>query len=495
MTGTIALYLRQSVARDDQADSLSLQSQEQRLRDYAERHGLDVAGVYRDLDVSGAAESRAGLDALFAHLRRGGVTHVGVYSLSRLARDSYLFLKLLKDLDKLRVQLVSASESTEDRTLVLVMSAFAERERIQISNHVAFAIRQSARQGKITQRLPYGYRRLPGNVVIVHEEEAAVVKRIFARFVAGETTGEIVAALIRDGIPSPGGGHWTHHNLRRLLRNRTYAGEIAISETRDPAGKIRPALVAQGNHPAIVDKSAYAAAQRLLDASGTGRRVAAFPAPWLSGFVWCGACGERAYVMNLPSNPVQPYWIVKCSTYQRSGNRMERSACPGQPIGALRAIEPIARRELAAAVAGLIDPAAAWEAERARIGERVTTRADELRRLIARREDALARAYAAYENGDVTMEHWQGRKRALSAEIEAHRAELATVPAVEPLGRYRADWEMAQGLDADIPLMSDAALRAILTATGARASVDIRAKTVDWRFAGRFGALTGRRLP
>ena len=53
-------------------------------------------------------------------------------------------------------------------------------------------------------KLPYGYV-LDGEVIVIHEERADVVRSIFEYYLAGASLGKIVDMLFAKDIPSPTG--------------------------------------------------------------------------------------------------------------------------------------------------------------------------------------------------------------------------------------------------------------------------------------------------
>ena len=76
-------------------------------------------------------------------------------------------------------------------------------------------------------RVPFGYE-IEGSRLVINEDEAAVVRRIFAEFTRPYFhTGlsEIAADLNADGIPTQRGGRWHASTVRYILSNQVYASE------------------------------------------------------------------------------------------------------------------------------------------------------------------------------------------------------------------------------------------------------------------------------
>ena len=77
-------------------------------------------------------------------------------------------------------------------------------------------------------RVPFGYE-IEGSRLVINEDEAAVVRRIFAEFTRPYFhTGlsEIAADLNADGIPTQRGGRWFASTVRYILGNAVYAEEL-----------------------------------------------------------------------------------------------------------------------------------------------------------------------------------------------------------------------------------------------------------------------------
>ena len=181
---------RQSQRNEDQADSVSLAFQHRRCAEEAERRGDEIVATFDDLDVPGSIEHRSkrlGLHAMMAHLKQSpSIRRAYVYNISRLARDTLYALELVRDLANMKppVELCSTSENIEDPTILAIIAAMASRERTTLSNNVAFAIREQARRGLVTQQPPIGYSRVAG--VLVPNDDAGTVRRIFRAYTSGD---------------------------------------------------------------------------------------------------------------------------------------------------------------------------------------------------------------------------------------------------------------------------------------------------------------------
>jgi len=136
---------------------------------------------------------------------------------------------------KRRGRIVStAGEGTDgdDPTSVLlrrIVDAFSEHERLVIAARTRAALKAKARKGERVGPLPLGYvADLPAKhlrpddetaaKLVPVEEELAVVERIVAAHVAGQSMRAIAAQLTADKVPTKTGrAAWSHSTVQRIL--------------------------------------------------------------------------------------------------------------------------------------------------------------------------------------------------------------------------------------------------------------------------------------
>src|SRR4051794_29681237 len=135
-----ALYMRVSTA--DQKPDL----QDDDLRGYAARAGLDVVQDYCDVAVSGRREGRPQLNALMAAARNHEIDCVLVWKFDRFARSTRHLLTALEEFDHLGVRFVSVqdqidTDSPMGRAMFTIIGAMAELESSLISERVTAGMR------------------------------------------------------------------------------------------------------------------------------------------------------------------------------------------------------------------------------------------------------------------------------------------------------------------------------------------------------------------
>lgn len=82
-------------------------------------------------------------------------------------------------------------------------------------------------------KLPYGYV-LDGEVIVIHEERANVVRSIFEYYLVGASLGKIIDMLFARSVPSPTGNtKWTRAAIDKLLVNKKYIPIVGVNTYMD----------------------------------------------------------------------------------------------------------------------------------------------------------------------------------------------------------------------------------------------------------------------
>ena len=105
---------------------------------------------------------------------------------------------------------------------------------IQKSEAIKSSLRKGFQDGssQMARRKCYGYEVGPDGELTVNPEEAKIVRRIFERYLAGDSLGKIVAGLEKQGIPSPTGRpRWNREAIDKLLSNEKYTGRVMLQKT------------------------------------------------------------------------------------------------------------------------------------------------------------------------------------------------------------------------------------------------------------------------
>ena len=117
---------------------------------------------------------------------------------------------------------------------------------------------------------------------IINEGEAAIVKRIFEMYLAGNTMTEIIRYLNDNGIKSSRRNNYDKNSIRRILTNRRYCGVYTFK------GDSVPSVL-----PRIIDDKTFADVQILMDKNkkAPARAKAIEENYILTTKLFCGYCG------------------------------------------------------------------------------------------------------------------------------------------------------------------------------------------------------------
>jgi site-specific DNA recombinase len=275
----VGIYAR--VSSDAQQARGTIGSQLETLRARIAAEGQVLVAEFVDDGYSGARLDRPGLDRLRDAAETGTIDALWCLSPDRLARSYAYQILILDELASYQVPVrftdAPPLDDPQGRLLVQIQGMIAEHERAKFIERGRRGKLYRAREGEVlSTKVPYGYRRVPRTAhgpahVIVHEPEAAVVRRVFADFLAGVSLRHLAVALSKEGIASPEAKPvWRLSSICRLLSNEAYAGRLYWNRTHtsyDPAlGRNRRTLRPRAEWieipiPAIIDPDILEAAQ------------------------------------------------------------------------------------------------------------------------------------------------------------------------------------------------------------------------------------------
>jgi len=237
---------------------------------------------YDDGGVSGGTLARPALQRLLADIHAGRIDMVVVYKIDRLTRSLADFAKLVDRLDAASCSFVSVTQafntSTSMGRLTLnVLLSFAQFEREVTAERIRDKIAASKQKGLWMGGLPpLGYDPHPDRQhreLVVNEDEAKIVRRLFALYADHHNLRGTAEAAAREGLRSKhhhfasgrrqGGGALSRGQIHKILTNPVYRGLIRHRDKCWP-----------GTHPAIVGEDQWNAVQDLLQAASAKRRGA-----------------------------------------------------------------------------------------------------------------------------------------------------------------------------------------------------------------------------
>ncbi len=137
--------------------------------------------------------------------------------------------------------------------------------------------------------------------MVINEEQAVIVRRIFHMFLQGYTPYTIAYLLTADGVPSPCGCEaWNHQTVRRMLSNEKYKGDALLQKDftvdylrkklKKNEGEL-PQYYVKEDHEPIISPWLFDYVQRRMKERGDipGRYSGVSV---LSSKLECGVCGS-----------------------------------------------------------------------------------------------------------------------------------------------------------------------------------------------------------
>jgi len=129
------------------------------LREYARNRRWKIVGEYVDKGISGASDSRPGLNRLMVDANRRRFDVVAVWKFDRFARSVSHLLRALETLRTLEIEFVSLSESVATSTptgkmVFTVLASLVELERSLIGERVRASLRNAKARGTRLGRPP-----------------------------------------------------------------------------------------------------------------------------------------------------------------------------------------------------------------------------------------------------------------------------------------------------------------------------------------------------
>ena len=204
----VGIYARVSTEAQEARGTIG--SQLETLRAKVAAEGDDLVAEFVDDGFSGARLDRPGLDALRDAAEQGAVEAVWCLSPDRLARSFAYQMLVLDELSRLGV-VVHFTDSPpidndpEARLLVQVQGVIAEYEKAKFAETgtAGQALPGQGWRGAVPKGalwLPARSPRAQGPAhLVVHDQEAAVVRRVFADFVGGASVRGLAVALVGRG--------------------------------------------------------------------------------------------------------------------------------------------------------------------------------------------------------------------------------------------------------------------------------------------------------
>ncbi len=335
----VCAYCRVSTDQEDQQSSYELQMEH--YTNFIRQNELWVfSGIYADEGISGTStKNRTKFQQMIEDCKSGKIDLIITKSISRFARntlDCLNYVRMLKALPSpVGVYFEKENIDTLDaksELLLTILSSLAQDESRNISENVRWAIQKRFQQGKAHCPTAFflGYDTDENGNLVINENQAVTVRRIYKEFLDGNGTNKIASGLTKDKIKTGKGNIvWSANSVYRILRNEKYCGDILMQKrvTLDFLTHKRvvnkghqPQYFIANHHPAIISKEDWNAVQLELDRrynmnskNSKGQRHSNRTV--FSNVLYCGSCGEpfiRRTFTSTRNNEKYLYGSWKC---------------------------------------------------------------------------------------------------------------------------------------------------------------------------------------
>ena len=341
-----ALYIRLSKEDESEGPSQSVQNQESLLREFVQQHRLSVYDTYIDDGWSGTSFDRPAFQRMIADIEAKKVNMVITKALSRLGRDYIMtghYMERYFPEHRVRyISLLDGIDTGVDSTandITPFRAIMNDMYAKDISKKIKSVKRDKQRKGQFIGGKPvYGYKMHPTekNKIVIDEEVAPIVRRIFALALSGMSCRNIATLLNQEGVPTPATyaglpvarpgpytGLWSSERISDMLQNETYIGNmvqgrsVKISYKSKKCLKQNPAnwVVVEGTHEPLVDRETFQKVRMLVNSRRhTRSRTYDF---LLKGLIFCHECGYPLTVLNRKNSKGEDVLYFVCRTYQR----------------------------------------------------------------------------------------------------------------------------------------------------------------------------------
>ncbi len=334
-----AAYAR--VSTDSEEQVTSYEAQVDYYTNYIKsRDDWEFVNIYTDDGISATnTKHREGFRRMIADALDGKIDLIITKSVSRFARNTVDSLTTVRQLKEKGIEIYFEKENiwtldSKGELLITIMSSLAQEESRSISENVTWGQRKRFADGKVC--VPFrrflGYDRGEDGNLVLNEEEAPIIKRIYGMFLQGMTPYGIAKELTKDGILTPAKKkNWSAGTVRSILTNEKYKGDALLQKSytvdfltkkkKVNEGEI-PQYYVENNHEAIIDPAVFDMVQRELEARQAGKNRHS-GTHIFAGKIKCGECGSWYGSKVWHSNSKYRRTVWQCNHKYEDDNRCQ----------------------------------------------------------------------------------------------------------------------------------------------------------------------------
>jgi len=328
----VCSYCRVSTDQMEQRNSFS--AQVEHYTTYIKNNpAWSLAGIYADEALSGKnAAKRPEFMRMVSDAENKKFDLIITKSISRFARNTADCLETVRKLKLLGIGIYFEKESidtltAESELMLSILSSVAEEELNSISQNMRWAYQRRFKNGKhkINTKRFLGYDKDKDGNLIINEEQASIVRRIFKDYLSGLGISRIAKGLDAKNIS--GNTKWAFSTIRDIIKNEKYIGDMLLQKTittdfkkRRNKGEV-PMYYVKNTHQAIISRKDFEKAQELMvERAKSKGNIEGNREKYLKRYVFtstivCGHCGNtyKRHLDNCGNAAESACWV--CSTY------------------------------------------------------------------------------------------------------------------------------------------------------------------------------------
>lgn len=280
----VVLYARVS-SKDQEKEGFSIPAQLELLRGYASKNNMIILQEYEDVETA-KCQGRTKFNEMVKFLKNSkDCKTIIVEKTDRLYRNLPDYITL--DNMPLSIHFVkegctiSPESHSSEKFIHLIKVAMARQYIQNLGEEVKKGLKQKAKEGYVTGKQPYGYKKIDKRACVIDEVTALYVKRAFELYSKGDVSLRALGnKLYQEGLIYKQNQNIAHKTqLEHILKNPFYYGVISFM------GEIY-----EGKHEPLITKELFDLTQLAFRKDNKPKHMIAKNFLF-AGMIKCSKCG------------------------------------------------------------------------------------------------------------------------------------------------------------------------------------------------------------
>lgn len=344
-------------------ESLSITNQRNLLLQFLNKTEYKLGDIYIDDGYSGSNFNRPDYKRMIKDVESGKINMIITKDLSRLGRDYVEIGNLLERyFPEKNVRYIAIDDDIDtfldnhNNDITPFKSILNDMYARDISKKAKSSIKSRQKEGLyISGRGLFGYDIDPDNKhhLIINEEQAAIVRRIFKMCNEGLTFFKIAEILTKERVKTPAQFHnfrwrenynyrlgvWHSSSVKMILTNEMYIGNMVQNKRSSINHKLKKYrynnpedwIIVENKHEPIIDKDLFYETQKRIPKNSC--RWDKKESHLLDGLLYCNECGYKIFIQGRRKSDNNCYTMcthykttryMECSTHCNNYDKLEK---------------------------------------------------------------------------------------------------------------------------------------------------------------------------